>query len=735
MGLPTLQSFYYLDHFHEVLRLVERRCPDALEDGHRNFVESFRALDREAQALLVRMINRKGAVFRTGALDYAEIPDRDGALARLRAAGLARVVRIDDLHALLERLTKPELLVLLADHGIGPSGFRSRSKSALLEKLETAAEREGLFRGVERIGWVAVAQPERSAFLLFLYFGHGGSNLTAFALRDLGLIQTRKLPAEAGAVFPDGALARHAFFYSQLRDRIRSGRPGDWLALAEESARWPRLPGTDGDPPHDRALARLGACLEKSGALDAARQVYRLSDSHPAVERLCRLDYAAGEREACRSRLERLIDDPPCDEALAFAEDFHARKFGGRRLGALTALLREAEGIRIDESYRGSPERGVLAALRRRGLEAYHGENAVWRACFGLVFWDELYGPDGAGPGSEFSLAPRGLDGGGFYQRFRPRIEAKLEALRGAPNGAAFLPENPEALPENAFFRSGGDGLPAARALLGRAPGPAIAATLGRLASGFRQHGSGFPDLLVFDRDGPRFVEVKAEGDQLRRSQLAQLRQLRAEGFRSSILRVEWCVDPEQTYVVVDVETTGGRPPHHRVTEIGAVKLRGGRVLDRFQTLLNPERRIPRRIVELTGIRNEDVATAPKFAEIARAFSDFVGDAVFVAHHAKFDHGFIRAEFGRVGVEFNRPTLCTAAEARRWFKGLPSYRLKSLCAHFGIPLDRHHRALCDAEATARLLLEINRKRAGGGGPREAEPTAVGRRLGAVGEPA
>jgi DNA polymerase-3 subunit epsilon len=142
--------------------------------------------------------------------------------------------------------------------------------------------------------------------------------------------------------------------------------------------------------------------------------------------------------------------------------------------------------------------------------------------------------------------------------------------------------------------------------------------------------------------------------------------------------------------------------------------MRRGEVVDRWQSLINPERSIPRFITELTGISNEMVADAPVFAEIADSFQEFMGEAIFVAHNVRFDHGFLAAEYERLERRFRYPQLCTCQSMRSLFKGLPSYSLGKLCRHFDIPLESHHRALCDAEAAAGLLVLINEKRMAAG---------------------
>ena len=156
-------------------------------------------------------------------------------------------------------------------------------------------------------------------------------------------------------------------------------------------------------------------------------------------------------------------------------------------------------------------------------------------------------------------------------------------------------------------------------------------------------------------------------------------------------------------YAIVDVETTGGRASRHRLTEIGIVIYDGEKVTETFQSLLNPEMRIPAGITELTGITQEMVADAPKFHEVARRVVELTQDRIFVAHNSRFDYDFIREEFRRLGYTFTRKQLCTVRLTRKIYPGLRSYSLGNLTKHFGIRLDNHHRALADATATTELL--------------------------------
>ncbi len=156
-------------------------------------------------------------------------------------------------------------------------------------------------------------------------------------------------------------------------------------------------------------------------------------------------------------------------------------------------------------------------------------------------------------------------------------------------------------------------------------------------------------------------------------------------------------------YAIVDIETTGGFSVPNRITEVAVVVHDGLQVVEEYRTLVNPGRTVPGFITGLTGISTEMVREAPGFDEIADELHALLKDKVFVAHNVTFDYSFIKAEFKRVGLEFNRPKLCTVRLSRQIFPGLKSYSLGRICEHAGIVIQDRHRAYGDAAATATLF--------------------------------
>jgi DNA polymerase-3 subunit epsilon len=160
------------------------------------------------------------------------------------------------------------------------------------------------------------------------------------------------------------------------------------------------------------------------------------------------------------------------------------------------------------------------------------------------------------------------------------------------------------------------------------------------------------------------------------------------------------------TVVVLDFETTGLSPDRgDRAIEIGAVRLEGGRIRDRFQCLMNPGRRISPFIEHYTGITNAMLRTAPSCEEAMAACRDFIGDSDMVAHNASFDQRFLDAELHRIDRPRRGTFACSMLAARRLYPDAPNHKLGTLVEYRQLPHNgTFHRALADAEMTAHLWL-------------------------------
>ncbi|WP_282607187.1 exonuclease domain-containing protein [Pelagibius sp. Alg239-R121] len=707
-----LPQRYYLTHFREMLDFVREKYVHVFSDEHLRFLKDFDDLDLDAQCLFVRLVNRKGHVFEAEKLRYAEIVDLPGALERLRNVGLADNVTQDDFTALLESLSKDMLIKLLAPHLETVGVKRSWPKAKVLAHARATLPFASYATSGAASSFIVQGRRSELGFLLYLYFGRIEQGVTRFALRDLGLVRTHHFKIDYEARFETREEAQACFFYAQQREKLRTVEDATCRYWAVVAPQWPAVLSDKAEDLRDKLLYELGSRLEKTEDVESALSVYALGNSALCNERLIRLHYARGERDIVRDKLEAMMATPASDLEALFAQDFYLRKFKGKRTSALTDRLRAASVIGVDESYRNAPERGAAEYFRRQGYEAFQSENALWRALFGMLFWEEIYCEKAASIHNAFEHLPETLKSGRFYSAFQERIEDKLALLKDPAKSLPFLlgQLSKHYGTPNGIFRWRPTITDWLSPFLQKAPPEAAISVLREMCKDYVSRKDGFPDLMLWKEDDLRFIEIKTAGDQIRRNQLMQLELLGRAGFKVEVNRIEWIVDPNQIYVVVDVETTGGRATRNRITEIGAVKLQNGQIFDKWQSLINPQQAVPANITRLTGITNAMVAGAPTFAEIADEFEEFMGDAIFVAHNVRFDYSFISEEFRRLDRRFRHPQLCTCASMRKLYQGYKSYSLGNLCRAFNIALDSHHRALCDAEAAAELLLLVNARR-------------------------
>ena len=162
-------------------------------------------------------------------------------------------------------------------------------------------------------------------------------------------------------------------------------------------------------------------------------------------------------------------------------------------------------------------------------------------------------------------------------------------------------------------------------------------------------------------------------------------------------------------YVILDIETTGGKFNEEGITEIAMHRFDGHKVVDQFITLVNPEKEIQEVVVQLTGINNKMLRSAPKFYEIAKRILEMTEDAILVAHNADFDYRILRTEFDRLGYDFKINSLCTVELSKKLIPDQNSYSLGKLCKSLGIPMTERHRANGDALATVQLFKLILEK--------------------------
>ena len=159
------------------------------------------------------------------------------------------------------------------------------------------------------------------------------------------------------------------------------------------------------------------------------------------------------------------------------------------------------------------------------------------------------------------------------------------------------------------------------------------------------------------------------------------------------------------TYVSIDLETTGLNPKRDRIIEIGAIRVEQGEITGEFSTFVNPGRKLEERITELTGIRDEDLADAPELDEVFPELLEFLGDYPLLGHRILFDYSFLKKAAVDRKLDFERSGVDTLQIARKHLPELPHRNLEYLCQFYEIP-HHAHRALEDAKATDRLFRKL-----------------------------
>ncbi|KAA1162423.1 exonuclease domain-containing protein [Pseudoalteromonas distincta] len=708
-----LPAKYYLAHFRELIEFVTSKCMHLLEPKHSEFISKINQLDEQSQCMLARVYSRKPYLVQAQSLNYEEITSPHQAIYTLKKAGILFEPNEQHYQQLLAHLTKPSLVELLSNYSEQISFKKSAAKGALVD-----IAREFFKACPQELAplysqYVINNRSDYYEYFEFLFAGKLSSgdvnHQNRFVMRDLGLTATREGHSESLSRFETLDEAQSNYLLNRYRLAFKNiTEESDYVALASQVL-VQAAHGAIAVVLKNKLLVRLYRQLKTVDSELAFSLLEGCVDDSEAQEIQIREQYRLGNKEWVKARLEAIIENPLTDDLLYFADDFLMRKFNKKTRSRLSAMLADTQCVlEIDELYRDEVEQGVNDYYTRQGMQVFNTENTLWQSLFGLVFWHELFVESPYPPCNEFDIYPQVLRLGNFYEAQQTQINERLAQCQTSQallnlvckNAAQYFDQ------PNGLFRWRSNLLEPLEALILNSPLEALITHLTAMSKHYLQLKDGYPDLMVINNGQVHFEEVKAPGDKLRRNQLTTIDNLKNVGFTVHIAAVKWFVDPNRVYSVVDIETTGGLKGGNRITEIGIVKVQHGKVIDTWTSLVNPERHIPGFITSLTGISDSMVYNAPVFADIAKPLLDKLAGSIFVAHNVNFDYGFIKKECEVAGHFFKMPKMCTVVESRKAFKGLKSYSLGNLSAHFNLNLTSHHRALADATATAELLLLI-----------------------------
>ncbi len=559
-----LPEGYYLDNFELVLETVAERDGDLLEANELEFLEGFRSLSEGARRLYVRLLSRKGPIFRRDRLAYAEVPSIDDAIDELGAAGFADAAddaATDELLGLLLRADLAEAAAELVPDGVPPTARRGELLASLLGD-EVDAER--LRRAVlERTRPVRLRRRSQVDVFRLLFFGNLYQDWNEFVLRDIGVVryEAYELRREL-RLFPSRRAVDDYLSWRQARHAVQqcleAGDDESAVELAQELLKHavPLKGGKRNEGWHpgarrlaDRVFNEVGRHLERSGEPRRALAFYRAASAPPARERTARILARLGSVARALALCEEIGKEPRDESEATFARKFphRLRRMRGEPLRPPVRRPRPTAGLTLARVDGVTVEGLALEAMAAKGRHGFFSENWLWKSLFGLAFWDVVFTPVAGAFQHPFQLGPLDLDSGGFRSNRADAVEHRLEELRADPDPAPRLLRRydekhgianrlvswHEGVRENI------------RLALTELEGRHLAHVFDRLSRDPGRYRRGLPDLFVLRDQAPGFelYEVKAPGDQLRPEQTAWIDYLNDGDIPASILKVDWRAD------------------------------------------------------------------------------------------------------------------------------------------------------------------------------------------------
>lgn len=539
---------YYLHNFREVLLWVEQRYADLLDAHELAFIRAFARLDEPAQALMVRMVMRKGELFRSDRLVYAEIGDPVVALQPLLALGWVGEPDELSLEQLFALLRKDELAACFAGQLTRPKA----SKGDLLAQLQgLALEPRPLAEWfvdapVRIIQWRLQHLCDR---FRLLFFGNLYQDWSEFVLADLGLLRFETVPFSADSralrerAEVDLALALH-----QCAEALEQGEAPDVILTI--------LQGLSSDNPwlarrRARLLFAVGQHCERLGDWDLALAVYARSSHAQARVRQVRVLERSEQWPQALELAQQLAAAPANAlevQALERMLPRLARKLGGPakkrgRAAPLTTIELELPREQADLGV----EEAVRQHLAGEGAEVHYVENTLFNSLFGLLCWEAIFAPVPGAFFNPFQSGPQDLHDSDFQQRRTALFDACLARLDDGSYRQAMRECYVAKQGLQSPFVFWGQLSPA---LLDQAlaclPPAHLKQCFLRLLQDIRNNRAGMPDLIQFwpEQERYRMVEVKGPGDRLQDNQLRWLAFCAEHGLPVTVCHVRWSEAP-----------------------------------------------------------------------------------------------------------------------------------------------------------------------------------------------
>jgi len=532
---PVLAHDYYLHNFQLLLNGVGDQYADLLSDPERRFIRSFEDCSRAARQLYVRLLSRKGEWFRRDKLSYPEIAGLDQAASELAGAGLLSIDPDPPLETLLPLLTKPELITLFAL----PAECRRLRRGELEQRLLAGAP------PVPRLPFrlYRLLQGEHLACFKLLFFGNAHQDLTEFVLLDLGLYRYEHYPLDpALRLFSERGMIDASLQLLELGQKLEQGR-GDRQALLDlceclpPACPWPAV-----ERRRARLLNRLARELERHNLLEPALALYAQSCREPARERQARILDKQGHQQAALALCQEILDAPQTEQEQVFAHSFSIRlrrKLGERLPPAARQTFHET---RLTLAPTGEPIELMASAHYHREGQCFYCENSLMTALFGLTFWEAIFAPVAGAFFNRYQRGPQDLFSRDFYPARRQQLDTLLASIVLPDWPAQVRARFADKQRINNYlvdWKNVSEDL--LSLAMNRIPRAHLSAIFRRMLLDLKRHRSGFPDLILFPRDGGyRLIEVKGPGDTLQQNQKRWLAWFDSRQIPAEVCYISW---------------------------------------------------------------------------------------------------------------------------------------------------------------------------------------------------
>ncbi len=536
--------FYYLDNFQRVLDWIGERYSDLLSVEEADFIARFPTLPLPSQALLVRMVMRKGTLFRASKLNYAEIGNPVEAARHLLPTGWIRIDPELSLDEVFELLAKPEISTAFALTGPIRQARKAEQLEALRKQFDDARPFSAWLNDAADCAYQLQVQ-DLCDRLRLIFFGNGHQDWSEFVLSDLGIYTFEKVEfSELSRGFRRRQDIDDYLRLQQLRDQFIEGEASE----AELNA----LPELvfDNDwlnSKRERLVFQVGQQLEKEQDWALALHFYARCRYPGARARRVRVLEKDGQFGDAYALAQAAMELPESDTELQQVQRMLPRL--ARKLGhAVKRAPAAAEVVRIDlcVPFPETPlsvEEVVRDHLHRPEAPAFYVENALINALFGLLCWDAVFAPIPGAFFHPFHHGPADLHSVDFYQRRKAAFDNCLAQLEGQGYAATIRRHLHAKRGIQSPFVAW-DWLPDALVELALHCIPAghMKKWFERILLDLAANRSGFPDLVQFWPAEQRYqmIEVKGPGDRLQDSQLRWIAFCSEHGMPISVCYLQW---------------------------------------------------------------------------------------------------------------------------------------------------------------------------------------------------